>query len=554
MTEIAFEHFDPEFELGNLDINGKPIKPRKKPGRKPNPPSPAQRKAQNRAAQRAFRERKRREMKDAETNIKKCLYMRDQALREVKILQTQVDYLSYENNFLKGQVLNLKIACMANQVSVPKYYDTGSRDKMGAENNTFSKTKGIPQSLEFFLDRKKHIVTLSSEELTAYDTPPHSLSPEIHPEPSNESHSDINNTTPSASNDGESYVSKDDILSASPLSNFSSTLSAFQLDEFTIANIIHSSSETGLDPLLTQYLLQPNTINNLLSQMKDVPPELWLNNIPAELASLIPPEIRTMLSNTAQHTQPTPMFSPSLPHKTETKSHDSHISTFESKVPVESDFWVNMDNLLPPRLNNKLYVDGPIPPLEAVNKMRGLKDQNNNRYLLTPTELQRKVPHDPRIDVIPGSMMRDYMIIFQDYYDANELFNFLIEHAVFIGGELGNPDCWFVPPQFISKYWFLCPNSRPNRPDNSVEFAIFFAKKMIESLNRRKEMYILRENHVDKFPEPTANDYTNFDSMEEEEEEEEESYFRHDAPIDILVINSLINNPPRVVSPNAFTI
>lgn len=43
-TEISFEHFDPTLELGTLDENGKPIRPKKKPGRKPNPPSPAQRK------------------------------------------------------------------------------------------------------------------------------------------------------------------------------------------------------------------------------------------------------------------------------------------------------------------------------------------------------------------------------------------------------------------------------------------------------------------------------------------------------------------------------
>jgi hypothetical protein len=43
-TEISFEHFDPTLELGTLDEHGKPIRPKKKPGRKPNPPSPAQRK------------------------------------------------------------------------------------------------------------------------------------------------------------------------------------------------------------------------------------------------------------------------------------------------------------------------------------------------------------------------------------------------------------------------------------------------------------------------------------------------------------------------------
>jgi hypothetical protein len=115
-------------------------------------------------------------------------------------------------------------------------------------------------------------------------------------------------------------------------------------------------------------------------------------------------------------------------------------------------------------------------------------------------ELQRKIPHDPRIDVVPGSTMRDFMILFQDFYDPNELFNFLLDGAVFIGGELGNPDCWFVPPHFIRKYWFLCPNHRPTRPDNSVELAYFIGDRMMEALNVRKEMYIDRENHADAFP------------------------------------------------------
>lgn len=103
-------------------------------------------------------------------------------------------------------------------------------------------------------------------------------------------------------------------------------------------------------------------------------------------------------------------------------------------------------------------------------------------------------------------MMRDYMILFQDYYDANELFNYLLEHALFIGGELGNPDCWFVPPEFISQYWFLCPNYLPTRLDNSVQVAVVFAQKMIEHLKRRKEMYIMRDKHMEEFPQPTASD------------------------------------------------
>lgn len=130
-------------------------------------------------------------------------------------------------------------------------------------------------------------------------------------------------------------------------------------------------------------------------------------------------------------------------------------------------------------------------------------------------ELQRKIPHDPRIDLIPGPTMRDFMIIFQDFYDANELFNFLLESAMFIGGELGNPDCWFVPPNFIRKYWFLCPNYRPTRPDNSVELAVFFAQRMIDSLKRRKEMYIMRDKHMEYFLQPNLD-------MEDEDDEDSE--------------------------------
>jgi hypothetical protein len=103
MSEINFEYFDPELELCTFDEQGRPIRPRKKPGRKPNPPTPAQRKAQNRAAQRAFRERKRREMRDNEVNIKKCLHQRDQAIRKANTLQRSIKQLRYENNYLKGK-------------------------------------------------------------------------------------------------------------------------------------------------------------------------------------------------------------------------------------------------------------------------------------------------------------------------------------------------------------------------------------------------------------------------------------------------------------------
>ncbi len=122
--------------------------------------------------------------------------------------------------------------------------------------------------------------------------------------------------------------------------------------------------------------------------------------------------------------------------------------------------------------------------------------------------------------------MRDYMIIFQDFYNANELFNFLIESAMFIGGGLGNPDCWFVPPQFISKYWYLCPNHRPTRPDNSVELAVFYAQRMIDALRRRKEMYIMRDKHADYFLPPSSKE---FNSDDDDMDEDDQSVYHNES-------------------------
>lgn len=151
---LNFEHFDPQFEFGTVDKQtGEPVRPRKKPGRKPNPPTPAQRKAQNRAAQRAFRERKRREMHEAEMTVKRCLYMRDQAIQEAEGLRNKVDELTYEVNYLRGMVLSYKLACHANRVDVPK-----CNDFMDGSSNIKTTSSTIPPSLEVFLNNQRRII------------------------------------------------------------------------------------------------------------------------------------------------------------------------------------------------------------------------------------------------------------------------------------------------------------------------------------------------------------------------------------------------------------
>ncbi|KAI9250397.1 hypothetical protein EDC94DRAFT_527109 [Helicostylum pulchrum] len=411
---IAFEHFDPELELGNLDANGRPIRPRKKPGRKPNPPSPAQRKAQNRAAQRAFRERKRREMRDAESLVKKCIYARDCALRENTRLSRRLEELKFETNYLKGYALTLKMACIANQVEVPKFWDTGVTDDTGADEMTFSKTKGVPQQLEFFLDKQMNIITSHLE------TP---------------FFQQLLNT---------------DLVGSNPLNNptFCPTNNAKNIGLYSTA--VHSCPP-------------PSSLEEQQEQEEDDSPIL---------------DAKTGLP------RKTTQFNLEQYNNSAASSSDDNSSTSSSSAK----------NVFP-----------PMTPLDAINRMRSVKNLDvGTRALFIPTELQRSIPHDTRIDVVPGAALRDHMILFQDFYDANELFGYLAESSVFLGGKLGNPDSWFVPPNFFKRYWFLCPNHKHDRMDNALEIMVGLGKKMIQLMTQRKQMYIERDLYSEYFPEPTV--------------------------------------------------
>ncbi|CEP14072.1 hypothetical protein [Parasitella parasitica] len=98
-----------------------PIKVRKKPGRKPNPASPALRKAQNRAAQRAFRERKERHMRELEIAIKQIREQRDKLHAENEQLKADQEIMRSENWYLKGIVLTLQLVCFQHNLVIPQH-------------------------------------------------------------------------------------------------------------------------------------------------------------------------------------------------------------------------------------------------------------------------------------------------------------------------------------------------------------------------------------------------------------------------------------------------
>ena len=286
--DISFEHFDPSHELGSIDQSGETVRPRKKPGRKPNPPSPAQRKAQNRAAQRAFRERKRREMQEAELNVKRSMYQRDQAIQEANMLRQRNQELIYENNYLKGFVLTLKLACLANRVDVPKFWDAGKTDAYGAERLTFSKTKDIPQSLEFFLDTQQHIISFSEgtkkdeKELLAKvsSSPPSSIQDLYSTLLGSANGSmglDVANIAPQLANHLESpffqQLLNTDLVSRAPSSDLTNLLNSAS-SSFTSQSTPEDTTDMDLsiylnDPMDT--LLEDDTTKNVLSEEAEKP-------------------------------------------------------------------------------------------------------------------------------------------------------------------------------------------------------------------------------------------------------------------------------------------
>lgn len=123
---------------------------KKKPGRKPNPASPALRKAQNRAAQRAFRERKERHIMELEGESKQLREQRDELLIENKALRSSVGVLGQEGSYLKGLVLSLQLVCLLHNLAIPDHAPhLNTRDLLVYAQNqhtTTSTTDGVLSS------------------------------------------------------------------------------------------------------------------------------------------------------------------------------------------------------------------------------------------------------------------------------------------------------------------------------------------------------------------------------------------------------------------------
>lgn len=140
--QFSFYHFDQASDFGIETENGERIRKRKRPGRKPNPPSAEKRRAQNRAAQKAYRQRHRERREKEEKTLED--YKKENEALKRKCAQTE-----FEANYLRAIVLQLTLTSLVQQGSVAHAWMSEDSDL------------DMPSLLKLMLDRNQHIAQLS---------------------------------------------------------------------------------------------------------------------------------------------------------------------------------------------------------------------------------------------------------------------------------------------------------------------------------------------------------------------------------------------------------
>ncbi|CEI97817.1 hypothetical protein RMCBS344292_11942 [Rhizopus microsporus] len=356
--QFNFFHFDQESDFGIETEDGQRIKKKKRPGRKPNPPTVEKRRAQNRASQRAYRERENQRKQEHEKE-RMCFLKEIQALKR-KLAQTQ-----YEANYLRAMVLHFTLTMLAEKGSVPHLFvdeDAANTASYDIKQTTSSN----PPLLEIILENKRIVdLTQALYNICQVKNAVHHKKkfykfPQDYV-PLNSESQQIEATFPTQPLD--------------PKLGFNQQ----QEDEALLADTLATQEE---DEMIT-------TEQN----------QLTIHKKPLKGVILQPPSLKT------------------------------------------ADDFVHM------------------PPLQAVHitklqlKIASIMGPNT-QLALAPTTLQKLIPHDLRIDYIPGPSLRDRMILFQDYFDVDECFQYLTQSTVFTGGDVRVPRNWRTGSDYTSKFWF----------------------------------------------------------------------------------------------------
>ncbi|KAG0204663.1 hypothetical protein BGX28_003451 [Mortierella sp. GBA30] len=489
---------------------------RKKPGRKPGPSCPALRKEQNRAAQRAFRDRKERHLHQLENMIKDLknqhYLVTSQLQREAHQLKAVIESLQSENYYLREVVFAFESALSkGNHIAVLK----DVKQELFRRHHESRAAAATAMAAKSTQSSHESSAQATITDIPATPTTPGTLATPIMTLSSNSLKTTTGAPTTPRSSSARS-VSPSVTVKASPSPSLSSISVASPSPAIVESNSQADSMVARMDTGDKHNSHQGNNIDllseeGIYSISGDIlykAPPLFIPDISGD-GKLEPP-----VSPFGPLSVPRPTYRPpgtNLPQHTDYMKHPTvfdelqsslfppgtleslHISmaTPQEVVSDESLFaepemaeeksqgYMSEDkkngaqvaNLANGRTSNSDYDDDDeAEELSKVAAALGMKWQSFPKHRLhkelrillaakpqTDPNIDPKVyevPHDPRIDYIPCPKLRAQMIVHQHRYNADEVFQLLLDQAVCWGEPL-HKDSWQLPDAFFDRFGFL---------------------------------------------------------------------------------------------------
>ncbi|KAF9434290.1 hypothetical protein BGZ76_008252 [Entomortierella beljakovae] len=493
-----------------------PSKIRKKPGRKPNPASPAVRKEQNRAAQRAFRDRKERHLQEMEETIKVLRETNAQITqrlqKDTQQFKSSMDTLKGENYYLRQVVFSFETALnkggnitILQEVKTELYrrhYEKHTTTTKRLLDTTPEPESRPPQTISSsFLPESDFAILLRQEQanrsashananidtnvntnanpstsstsstssksaipLTA-PIPPSPQSSLSDPPTSSSSHFTIKDSPISSWNSMDSddetiFSMNNDILyKAPPLycvidTNGGKLLKSFAPCDFPPASQRPVFTEAGafLAKQAEYNFANKSVFDELQSSL--FPPGTLQSIIHAELSS--PMDIVNDTSMLDQLHNRRPLRDPVIAPGRATSS--GFLPAADVPSPRAPTSILDDEN-------NDFEITAPSLGLDAglkQNVFPSIRLQNEIQVLASALpavdpNIDAKIyalPHDLRIDLIPCPKLRAQLILHQKRLDLEDLCELLVNGARCHGHPL-DPHSWELPDEFFERYGFL---------------------------------------------------------------------------------------------------
>ncbi|KAG0365427.1 hypothetical protein BGZ54_006537 [Gamsiella multidivaricata] len=441
-----------------------PNKIRKKPGRKPNPASPAVRKEQNRAAQRAFRDRKERHLQEMETTIRELRETNSQitqrSQQDAQQFKAALEALQSENYYLRQVVFSFETALskgghvtMLHEVKAELYHRHYEKHITKKPAGTTSSARNLqppsPTIPSIFLPNGNVPLQLNLEKA------------------SQRTQGQILGQAALSSALWDAFEdSRDDTIFSVNDSILSRSTSPLSLAHSTNGKLVKSI--TAYEPMSvprpfftetgaylakrTEYTKNGTVFDELQSSL--FPPGTLQSIVHTGLAT--PLEIVNDISLLDQLHDRRPLRDPVIsPGQAAITFSASPIDSWASaptsilddedsnefqiaSITLGLDDGLKQDVIPSVRLQLEIQVLASAPP--AV-------DPNIDPKIYA-------LPHDLRIDLIPCPRLRAQMILHQKRFDVDEMCHLLLNGAICHGHPL-DPTSWELPEPFFDRYGFL---------------------------------------------------------------------------------------------------